>query len=285
MRLRLDLAYDGSDFHGWAVQPGVRSVQGTVEHALQMVLRTEQPPALTVAGRTDTGVHARGQVAHVDVTELAWAAIAEHAFRRLNRLLPDDVRLHAIEPAPAGFDARFSALWRRYSYRVCDSQALADPLRRRDTLWHRAELNLEKMNEAAAGCLGEHDFAAFCRRRPGATTIRELLRLDWQRAEPAVAVCTVVADAFCHNMVRALAGALLAVGDGSRPASWMTEVLAAGVRDPAVRVAPPHPLCLEEVGYPPDDQLAARADLTRRVRGASHCPCGVGGAGLPSTIR
>jgi tRNA pseudouridine38-40 synthase len=269
LRLRLDLAYDGSEFHGWAAQPGVRSVQAAVEHALHVVLRTDQPPALTVAGRTDAGVHAKGQVAHVDVTELAWAAVAQDAFRRLNRLLPDDVRLHAIEPASAGFDARFSALWRRYSYRVCGSQALADPLRRRDTLWHRAELDLDKMNKAAAGCLGEHDFAAFCRRRPGASTIRELLRLDWQPAEPGVVVCTVVADAFCHNMVRALTGAMLAVGDGSRPVSWMTEVLAAGVRDPAVRVAPPHPLCLEEVGYPPDDQLAARAELTRRVRGVT----------------
>ncbi|HYK30610.1 MAG TPA: tRNA pseudouridine(38-40) synthase TruA [Streptosporangiaceae bacterium] len=268
MRLRLDLAYDGSDFHGWAAQPGVRSVQGTIEHALSMVLRTEQPLTLTVAGRTDAGVHARGQVAHVDVTELAWATVAQNALRRLNRLLPDDVRLHAIEPAPAGFDARFSALWRRYTYRVCDNQALADPLRRGDTLWHRAWLDLDKMNEAAAACLGEHDFAAFCRRRPGATTVRELLRLDWQRAEPGVAVGTVVADAFCHNMVRALTGALLAVGDGSRPAAWVAEVLAAGVRDPAVRVVPAHPLCLEEVGYPPDDQVAARAEVTRRVRGA-----------------
>jgi tRNA pseudouridine38-40 synthase len=233
-----------------------------------MVLRTVQP-TLTVAGRTDAGVHAKGQVAHVDVTELAWAAVAQDALRRLNRMLPDDVRLHAVEPAAAGFDARFSALWRRYSYRVCDDQALADPLRRRDTLWHRAELDLDKMNEAAAGCLGEHDFAAFCRRRPGATTIRGLLRLDWQRAEPGVAVGTVVADAFCHNMVRALTGALLAVGDGRRPAGWVTEVLQAGVRDPAIRVVPAHPLCLEEVGYPPDDQLAARADSTRRVRSSS----------------
>ena len=267
MRLRLDLAYDGSQFHGWAVQPEVRSVQGVVEDALGLVLRADQPPTLTVAGRTDAGVHARGQVAHADVTDLAWTAAAQNALRRLNRVLPDDVRLHAIGPAAAGFDARFSALWRRYSYRVCDDPELADPLRRRDTLWYRAKLDLDRMNEAAGSCLGEHDFAAFCRRRPGASTIRELLRLDWQRAEPGVVIGTVVADAFCHNMVRALTGALLAVGDGSRPASWMTDVLAARVRDPAVRVVPPHPLCLEQVGYPPDDQLAARAVLTRHVRG------------------
>ena len=220
-----------------------------------------------MAGRTDAGVHARGQVAHADVAEATWASTAPVALRRLNRVLPGDVRLHAIGPAATGFDARFSALSRRYSYRVCDSQASADPLRRRDTLWHRAELDLDKMNEAAAACLGEHDFAAFCRLRPGASTIRAVLRLDWRRGEPGVAVGTVVADAFCHNMVRALTGALLSVGDGSKPVGWLAEVLAAGIRNPAVKVAPPHPLCLEEVRYPPDAELAARADLTRRVRG------------------
>jgi len=267
VRLRLDLAYDGSQFHGWAIQPGVRSVQGVVEHALGLVIRAEQPPSLTVAGRTDAGVHARGQVAHADVADLAWTAVAPNALRRLNRILPDDVRLHAIGPAAAGFDARFSALWRRYSYRVCDESELADPLRRQDTLWYRARLDVDKMNEAAVSCLGEHDFAAFCRRRPGASTIRELLRLDWQRTEPGVVVGTVVADAFCHNMVRALTGALLAVGDGSRPAGWMADVLAAGVRDPAVRVVPPHPLCLEQVSYPPDDQFAAQVVRTKRLRG------------------
>ncbi len=267
VRLRLDLAYDGTDFHGWAAQPGVRSVQETVQDALRLVLRTAEPPSLTVAGRTDTGVHARGQVAHTHVADLSWAAAASRALPRLNRVLPADVRVHAIGPAAPGFDARFSALSRRYSYRVCDRPAQLDPLRRRDTLWHRSELDLDKMNEAAAACLGEHDFAAFCRRRAGASTIRAVLRLDWQRAEPGVAVGTVVADAFCHSMVRALTGALISVGDGSRPVGWLAEVLAAGVRDPAVRVAPAHPLCLEEVSYPPEAELAARAELTRRVRG------------------
>jgi tRNA pseudouridine38-40 synthase len=244
----------------------MRSVQGTVERALWLVLRAQQQPTLTVAGRTDAGVHARGQVAHFDVAEAIWAA-APAVSRRLNRLLPPDVRVHAIAPAPPGFDARFSALSRRYSYRVCDSPSNADPLRRRDTLMQARELDLDKMNEAAKCCLGEHDFAAFCRKRPGASTVRNLLRLDWQRAEAGVAVGTVAADAFCHNMVRALTGALLAVGDGSKPVGWMAEVLVAGIRDPAVRVAPPHPLCLERVSYPQDRDLAARADLTRRTRG------------------
>ncbi len=267
VRLRLGLAYDGTDFHGWAAQPGVRTVQDVVEQALRLVLRTSEPPLLTVAGRTDAGVHARGQVAHADVPAESWDASSAQALRRLNRLLPADIRLHAIDVAAPGFDARFSATWRRYSYRVCDSEAQADPTRRGDTLWHPRPLDLDLMNAAAAACLGEHDFAAFCRRRPGATTVRELLTLDWQRAEPGIAVASVVADAFCHNMVRALTGALLAIGDGTRPVSWMAGVLAAGVRDPAVRVAPPHPLCLEEVGYPPDAELAARVEATRRVRG------------------
>ncbi len=268
MRLRLDLGYDGADFHGWASQPGTRTVQDALERALQAALRLPEPAGLTVAGRTDAGVHARGQVAHADVPDSCWESAAAVAHRRLNGVLPADIRVHAIAPAPAGFDARFSALWRRYSYRICDDPARADPLRRRDTLWHRWAVDVAAMNEAARGLLGEHDFAAYCRRRPGASTVRELIGLDWHRDEAGVVIGRIVADAFCHNMVRALAGALLAAGDGRRPPGWPAEVLAARVRDPAVVVLPPHPLCLEEVGYPSDDaDLAARAALTRRVRG------------------
>jgi len=266
LRLRLDLRYDGSAFHGWATQPGLPTVQQTVQEALWRVLRLAEPPQLTVAGRTDAGVHARGQVAHTDVPPETWAAAAGAAGRRLARLLPPSVRVTSIVPAPDGFDARYSALWRRYSYRVCDDPAQADPLRRHDTLWYLRRLDLGRMNDAARACLGEHDFAAFCRSREGATTIRELLRLDWTRAEPGVAVATVTADAFCHNMVRALTGALLSVGDGSKPAEWLGQLLAAGRRDPAARVAPPHALCLEEVGYPEPAAMAGRAAATRRVR-------------------
>jgi tRNA pseudouridine38-40 synthase len=266
LRLRLDLRYDGSAFHGWATQPGMTTVQQTVQEALWRVLRLPEPPMLTVAGRTDAGVHARGQVAHTDIVAENWAAEGSSAVRRLGRLLPPSVRVTAIGPAPEGFDARFSALWRRYSYRVCDDPAQADPLRRHDTLWYSRRLDLGPMNAAARACLGEHDFAAFCRKREGATTIRELLRLDWTRAEPGVAVAAVTADAFCHNMVRALTGALLSVGDGSKPVEWLGDLLAAGQRDPAAWVAPPHPLCLEEVGYPEPAAMAARALATRRIR-------------------
>jgi tRNA pseudouridine38-40 synthase len=266
VRLRIDLAYDGTGFAGWASQPGQRTVQQTLSSAIGRLLRLPQPPLLTVAGRTDAGVHARGQAAHVDVDPGAWAAVEGAALRRLSRLLPEDVRVHRIGPAPPGFDARFSALWRRYSYRVCDDPAAADPLRRLDTLWYPRSLDVGAMNEAAGPLRGEHDFAAFCRRREGATTIRELLRLEWSRPSASVAMATVVADAFCHNMVRALVGALVRVGEGSQPSSWPAQVLAAGERDPGVRVMPPHGLCLEEVSYPPDAELADRALATRRVR-------------------
>ena len=265
-RVRIDLSYDGGGFSGWARQPGQRTVQQVLEDALSQVLRADPPVQLTVAGRTDAGVHARGQVAHADLPLAAWLDAAPVILRRLARLLPPDVRVRRIGVAPDGFDARFSALSRRYSYRVCDGVTGPEPLRRHDTLWARREIEIGPMNEAAALLLGEHDFAAFCRRRAGATTVRELLALSWTRPEATVAEATVIADAFCHSMVRALMGALLKVGDGARPPSWPAQVLTARVRDPGVPVVPPHGLCLEEVRYPPPGQLAQRALATRRVR-------------------
>lgn len=286
IRIKLHIAYDGRDFSGWAPQPQLelRTVGGVLADTLGKVLRLPAPPRLTVAGRTDAGVHARGQVAHVDLPAEAWAEAARRRgkelppaaeingeasrrlLRRLSGALPPDIRVRGLGPAPDGFDARFSALWRRYSYRICDDAAAADPLRRSDTLWHDKPLDLAAMNAAAAELTGEHDFAAFCKRREGATTVRALRWLDWRRDEDGIAVARVIADAFCHNMVRALVGVLLPVGEGTRPVSWPSEVLASAVRNPAVRVAPPHPLCLEEVSYPPDAELATRAQETRRVR-------------------
>ncbi len=237
-----------------------------MQQALGWALGLPEPPELTVAGRTDAGVHARGQVAHADVPAASWQVASETAVRRLARALPPDVRVRAIDAAPDGFDARFSALWRRYSYRVCDDPASADPLRRHDTLWYARPVDVDRMNAAAAALTGEHDFAAFCRRREGATTVRKLLRLEWARPQPGLAVATAAADAFCHNMVRALVGAMLSVGDGRRAPGWPAEVLAARIRDAAVTVVAPHALCLEEVAYPPAADLAARAQATRRLR-------------------
>lgn len=260
-RLRLDVAYDGTDFSGWAVQPGRRTVQGTLEDALGQVLRTDV--STTCAGRTDAGVHARGQVCHVDVDgDLA----AVDLRRRLAAALPADVRVRAVRPVDDSFDARFSALWRRYSYRVCDDAAALDPLRRREVLAWRRPVDLDRMDAASAMLLGEHDFAAFCRKREGATTIRRLVKFSWSRRSDGIVVGDVVADAFCHNMVRSLVGAVLAVGDGRRTATWPAEVLAGRRRHPAVVVVAPHGLTLEEVGYPPEPGWGARASTARDLR-------------------
>jgi tRNA pseudouridine38-40 synthase len=188
---------------------------------------------------------------------------AEAIMRRLNGVLPADLRVRRVVTAPDGFDARFSPLWRRYAYRVCDG--VPDPLTRHHVLAWPRPLDADAMNEASAALLGLHDFAAFCKRREGATTVRTLLELSWMR-EGDLVTGTVRADAFCHHMVRALVGCLLAVGEGRRSVPWPADVLSAEVRDGAVTVVPPHGLTLEEVRYPPDDELSARAELTRRKR-------------------
>ena len=261
VRLRLDVAYDGTEFSGSAVQSGRRTVQGTLEEALRRVLRSDV--STTCAGRTDAGVHARGQVCHVDVDG---APPPEDVRRRLGAVLPADVRVPAVRRVDDSFDARFSALWRRYAYRVCDDAAAVDPLRRREVLAWRRPVDPDRMNAASAILLGEHDFAAFCRKREGATTIRTLVEFCWARRSDGIVVGDVVADAFCHNMVRSLVGALLAVGDGRRTVTWPAEVLADRRRHPAVVVVPPHGLTLEEVGYPPEPHWAARAATARALR-------------------
>jgi len=273
VRLRLDLAYDGTDFHGWAAQPSLRTVQGLLEAALAQVLRLDAA-AVTCAGRTDTGVHARGQVVHVDVEEHVLVDAAGRSTdppvlavrRRLNGVLPDDVRVRSVAEAAEGIDARFSAMWRRYAYRIADDPAVVDPLTRRTVLTWPRRLDLDAMNQAATGLVGEHDFAAFCKKREGATTVRRLLDLEWRRDADGLAVARVRADAFCHHMVRAMVGAMLAVGEGRREPAWASHVLAQGDRDPAVVVVPALGLTLEEVGYPPDHELAAQAAAARVVR-------------------
>ena len=273
MRVRLDVSYDGTGFHGWAAQPGLRTVQGELEAALATVLRADAVQ-VTCAGRTDTGVHARGQVVHLDVDEQRLAAVvgrsADHPatvlVRRLNGVLDEDLRVTDGRIAAEGFDARFSPLWRRYVYRVADRPQAVDPLLRHHVLTWSRPLDDTAMNTAAAALLGEHDFAAYCRKREGTTTVRTLLELRWARSPQGVAEATVRADAFCHNMVRALVGAMLAVGEGRRTTGWPAEVLAAGVRDPGVLVVPPHGLTLEEVAYPPPQELALRAQQARAVR-------------------
>ena len=267
VRLRIDLRYDGAGFHGWAAQPGLRTVEGELTAALATVLRLPTVAAVC-AGRTDAGVHARGQVVHADVPAEAVAAAGgpDRLVTRLNGVLSPEVRVRRAAAAPAGFDARFSAVWRRYAYRIADRPEALDPLTRGHVLAWTRPLDLAAMNQAAAPLLGEHDFAAFCRRREGASTVRALLALSWSRTATGVAEATVRADAFCHGMVRALIGCLVAVGEGRRATSWPGEVLAARARDSGVTVMPAHGLTLEQVGYPPDAELAARAEVTRARR-------------------
>jgi tRNA pseudouridine38-40 synthase len=266
VRVRLDLSYDGKDFSGWAKQTERRTVQGELESAIRTVTRSSRTYDLTVAGRTDAGVHARGQVAQVDLPAEVWAEHREKLLRRLAGRLPRDVRVWRAAEAPAGSNARFSALWRRYAYRVTDAPGGADPLLRGHVLWHERELDVSLMNAAAQSLLGEHDFAAYCKKREGATTIRTLQQFSWERGVDGIITGTVRADAFCHNMVRSLVGALLFVGDGRRPVHWPGKVLAVGVRDPGVHVVRPHGLTLEEVGYPADALLAERSRQARRMR-------------------
>lgn len=264
MRLRIDLSYDGAEFRGWAAQPGLRTVQETLETAIATVLRLDLRPQLTCAGRTDAGVHARGQVAHVDLDD---DVEPEVLCRRLGRILPDDLAVRAVVPAPDGFDARFAAVERRYAYRLQDRSERLDPLARGHVVPWPKPLDVEAMNTAGALLVGEHDFAAFCRRREGATTIRTLLELSTVRSPgDGPLVTTVRADAFCHSMVRALMGALVAVGEGRHEPAWARSVLRAGERDPRVKVMPARGLVLEEVVYPSDDRLATRVHEARRRR-------------------
>ncbi|PWU44975.1 tRNA pseudouridine(38-40) synthase TruA [Micromonospora globispora] len=266
-RLRLDVSYDGTDFSGWAAQPTRRTVAGVLTETLDLVLGAGTATGLTVAGRTDAGVHATGQVCHLDLPTAVWQEHEGRLLRRLARLLPTDVRVRAMTEVPADFDARFSATFRRYEYRVTDAPWGAEPLRRYDTLAWPKPLDLTALNAAAGGLVGEHDFAAYCRRKENATTLREVTRLDWRRDPDGILVATVQADAFCQAMVRSLVGAMLVAGDGRRPVEWPASLLTRRERSSEVTVAPAHGLTLVAVGYPDDPaEYARRAELTRRLR-------------------
>ena len=276
-RLRLDISYDGTDFAGWTKQPNLRTVQGELESALATVFqRHGAAPSLTVAGRTDAGVHAVGQVAHVDLTAEQLSSLderrgqsgAESLARRLNGIagLSSDVVVRSSALAPAGFDARFGAIWRSYEYRVEDASVPRNPLVRGFTLSYPAELDAAAMNAAAVGLLGLHDWASYCKPRDGGTTIRTLQEFAWGRDPEGTLIARVKADAFCHSMVRSLVGASIAVGEGKLAASDLIRLRDAEERTSAFKVAPAKGLTLVEVGYPPDEELAARAEQTRARR-------------------
>ena len=280
VRVRLDLAYDGTDFRGWAAQPGLRTVQGTLEEGLETILR--RPVRTVVAGRTDAGVHAAHQVVHLDLTEPEWEGLVrgraglepgESLVRRLHGVLrrsSDALVVRTAVRAPDGFDARFSALWRSYRYRISDRPQTRDPLRRRDTYWHREPLDEARMQAEAGSVVGLHDFLSYCRPRPEGTTIRELQSFTVARGADGVIECRLRADAFCHHMVRALVAGAIAVGEGRQEPGWMAQRLQAQVRDSLSRLAPPHALVLDHVEYPDDGSLASRAEGTRARRVAAE---------------
>ena len=303
VRLRLDLAYDGGAFYGWAKQPTLRTVQGELEQALHTILRVsaddpDEPLRLTVAGRTDTGVHALHQVCHLDVGEATLERCVGHMgvpapealFRRLSRMVPDDIAIHAVSVAPEGFDARFSALERTYVYRICDDARPVDPRMRGFVLALDDRLDLDAMNAAAAMTIGLHDFGSFATPNPGGTTIREVKRAHWSRipvsplvpgasggagtaggytvpaAESGLVCFTIVADAFARNMVRSLVNACVKVGQGRKDLNWFAEKMATPLREGSTGPIAPQGLTLEHVAYPPDDHLAARAEAIRAKR-------------------
>lgn len=272
LRIRIDLAYDGTNFSGWSKQPDRRTVQSELEDALEKLTRVKVETI--VAGRTDAGVHATGQVVHVDIPDVengpygkkAEWDIADLPYR-LNRILDEDVRVLSVSLAPRGFHARFSALRRHYVYKILDSNRSISPLRRFDVApWYRP-LNMDLMNESSTLLLGEHDFAAFCKFRPGGTTIRTLETFEWRRNEEGYLVAKIVADAFCYSMVRNLVGAVVCVADGRFPTQWVKDVLGNRQRISDSLVFPSRGLTLVQVDYPSDDQLLARIETTLRRRG------------------
>lgn len=284
VRLRLDIAYDGGGFSGWSRQPGLRTVQGELESALGTVLGRHGPVAsLVVAGRTDAGVHALGQVAHLDLTAAQKASLTRPhrgpargrrldgpatLAKRLNGIAgPNaDIQVRRVTPAPEGFDARFSAVWRRYEYRIADADAPRNPLARASTLWHPARLDAGRMRDAAHALLGLHDWSAYCKARDIGTNIRTLQEFDWRRDAEGVLVAAVRADAFCHSMVRALVGASIAVGEGRLDGAELVRIRDGAERTDRFATVPARGLTLLEVGYPDDAELAARAVQTRAIR-------------------
>lgn len=278
IRLRLDLAYRGEPFHGWARQPQLLTVQGRLEEALTLI--TRRKAQLTVAGRTDAGVHARGQVAHLDVPAEFWCSLSrgreENDQMRGERLrarveglagrgLNGALVLKQISVVSGDFDARFSALSRTYRYLICDDPWAVDPCRL-DMVRTSSPLDTEKMQVAAQAFCGEHDFLPFAKPREGATTVRTLHSFNISRPSPGIVQAVIRADAFCHSQVRFMMGALIEIGRGKQNDNWIVELLEAGVRDQRVPLADGRGLTLWEVTYPPAEQYAAQAQKAKVVR-------------------
>ncbi|OKL49740.1 tRNA pseudouridine(38-40) synthase TruA [Boudabousia liubingyangii] len=279
-RIKLRLAYDGTNFRGWATQPGLRTVQGELEAALALIFQQEIP--LTVAGRTDAGVHAQEQVAHCDIPTNGAGAPdkLQNLPGRLEKILKmrahqanqpaGDIVIYQAEPVDPRFDARFSARSRSYSYQLVDLRERRTPFQRAGVTWLEGdqELDISAMQEAAVDLLGEHDFLGYCKPREGASTVRTLIVLDVIRHDSGVVEFKVQADAFCHSMVRSLVGALIRVGQGKEPVTYPRTILAQASRDEAAPIAPPEGLRLARIYYPETpEEWAEQAQRSRVYRG------------------
>jgi len=268
-RFRMDFAYDGTDFAGWAKQPGLRTVQSEVISALETIFGpSENDFAMRIAGRTDAGVHASHQVLHFDLDQEQLSRLGRTALtpKRMQRLTPVDIGIQSIALAPEGFHARFSATGRSYEYTIVDALCKPDPLRHRYVLTTGKKLDVALMRDAAIGLLGVRDFGAFCRPRAGSTTIRELRMLDVEREKDGKILIRLEADAFCHNMVRASVGGLCGVGEGRLGGEELWAIQQAAVRTAKFKVVAPQGLNLVGVSYPPDAELASQAQKTRNKR-------------------
>ena len=270
-RLRIDLGYLGTNFSGWAIQPGLRTVQGSLEEALAIALRCDRSLITSVvAGRTDAGVHALHQVCHVEIPDGVKLGKLDSLLKRVQGTLrTDDIALHQISLAPEGFDARFSAMSRTYEYRIDDRGSKRNPLHHLFT--YRSSFNLDDaaMNAVSQALCGLHDFAAFCRPKPGATTIRHLTHFAWTRDGDGILTGSVIADAFCHSMVRSLVGSAVAVGRGRLSVNDVVELRDKGQRTSAWTTMAAKGLTLISVEYPPDELVASRALDTRTRRGST----------------
>jgi len=277
VRIRIDLGYDGTHFSGWAKQPGLRTVQGELESALALMLRVPAETInLTVGGRTDAGVHARGQVCHLDVTQDQISklqgrtphisGIPRKINGALKRIQAGDIYVHDVVVVPVTFDARFSALTRRYEYRVRPVDVRSDPLTRHFTVDLDREVDLGVLEDASRTLLGLQDFSSFCKARPGATAVRTLLEFTWTREPDGVLSARIAADAFCHSMVRSLVGGVLGVATGRYTVNVLADLTAARTRSSTIRVMPPHGLSLQEIEYPEESLFDVRAEQTRAKR-------------------
>jgi len=261
-RIRAKLAYDGTNYAGFGKQPDQVSIQGELEKSLKQIFN--QTIKTIAAGRTDRGVHARGQWVHFDLPQSAWQKVKDAKYS-LNHVLPSDIRILEIEKVIEDFDARYSALWRRYTYWVADKTHQLDPLRRHYVYKYGYKLDLAKLNKTSQMLIGLHDFATYCKPREHSSTVRNLMQFDWQVID-GLFVAELKADAFCYGLVRNLIGAVLPAGAGLIAIDEPKVRLVKKQRSETIFQAPANGLVLEEISYPAPALWAAQSKITRNPR-------------------